>query len=221
MIAHRQACGAVWKDSLHDEAIEIGAERRAAIPREGRADPAGSRLVQGAVEIARPARGRRQPVAGRGRRGVFRDLRRHPRCDAPIELAAVRGDACLRLAIERGGPPVERALVRKGSEHERRIQHGVEQRRRGPEPIFEIQPFRQPDRQLDPLARVERTGIHRAQRGDRVGEIVRGCRAAIALELDAPEHDPCAFRGRREADRLAGGAFRGVVLTEVVEPPRL
>ena len=60
-----------------------------------------------------------------------------------------------------------------------------------------------------------------AQRFTRLHQVVRVCGAAILLEVDAAEDQPCPFGHRRHLDRVAREPGGVVVLTEVVETARL
>ena len=95
-----------------DEAIEIGAQRRAAVGRERRAHPAGLRGVPRRLQIALRPRGRRQPVRRRAAARVRRQLLVHPRADPLIDALPLDLGPRLRVAIERARPPVEHALAR-------------------------------------------------------------------------------------------------------------
>ena len=117
-IASRQPGRAIRNDRLRDEAIEVGAQRDAAIRRQRRAHPRrdGGRPRRSRSPAPRVAATSQYADAAVDA-GVPPDFFLHAANDALVDRPAILGQLPLRVAIERGRPPVERALVALGSEY--------------------------------------------------------------------------------------------------------
>ena len=97
------------------------------------------------------------------------------------------------------------------------IERALEQLRRGPEPIVQIECFTEADGELEAIALFHPSRIHRAQRFARGGEFGRVGIPPEPLQMHASQHQPRAIRHRRLLQRFERGLLGEVVLTGVVE----
>ncbi len=110
-IAELEAGGAFGDDRLNHEAIEIGAERGAAVAGQDGADPGAGGGMPGALDVAESSRARGQPIGGGGETGIERQLLLHP----PHAFARTSPLAPLRVGLAPADPstsPTSRAAAR-------------------------------------------------------------------------------------------------------------
>ncbi len=109
--------------------------------------------------------------------------------------------------------------MRRRAEQRRALPDRLEELRRRPVSLLEVQRLGEADGQLHAFGRVERRRVDHAQRLARLREVARVRGLTETLELNPAQHDARRVGARRDSGGLARQLLGGFVLSQVVEAP--